>query len=315
MLPQSGNPVHKMYDQYKTMWSADKADIILSHQYTNGGWPKNQAYDAQGKGGSGQGTIDNKATTSEMSFLAMVYNSNGNTKYRDAVRKAADFLLSAQYSTGAWPQYFPLKGGYADHATYNDNAMIRTLMVMHNIANKGAPFDTDVVTDAQRVKAKAAVAKGVEYILKSQWKQNGKLTVWCAQHGATDYKPKAARAYELESLSGSESTAIIAFLMTQPQTPEIAAAVKSGLDWFRSPLIYLADTYYDKNVEEKFVAKKGSKTWYRFYKLDTNKGFFSDRDGKTYYKIMDISAERRNGYSWGGSYGDAIISYAASVGY
>jgi PelA/Pel-15E family pectate lyase len=304
-----------MYDQYKTMWSADKADIILSHQYTNGGWPKNQAYDAQGKGGSGQGTIDNKATTSEMSFLAMVYNSNGNTKYRDAVRKAADFLLSAQYSTGAWPQYFPLKGGYADHATYNDNAMIRTLMVMHNIANKGAPFDTDVVTDAQRVKAKAAVAKGVEYILKSQWKQNGKLTVWCAQHGATDYKPKAARAYELESLSGSESTAIIAFLMTQPQTPEIAAAVKAGLDWFRSPLIYLADTYYDKNVEAKFVTQKGSKTWYRFYKLDTNKGFFSDRDGKTYYNIMDISAERRNGYSWGGSYGDAIISYAASVGY
>lgn len=103
--------------------------------------------------------------------------------------------------------------------------------------------------------------------------------------------------------------------MTQAQTPEIAAAVKGGLDWFRSPLIYLANTYYDKNVEAKFVAKTGSKTWYRFYNLDTNNGFFSYRDGKTYYNIMDISAERRNGYSWGGGYGDAISAYAASVGY
>lgn len=315
ILSQSGNPVHSRYNKYKTEWPQSKADIILSHQYSNGGWPKNQAYDAMGSGGDGLGTFDNGATTLEMTFLADVYRNTQNTKYRDSVRKAMDYTLKAQYSSGGWPQFYPLKGGYADHVTFNDNAMTRVLTVLLHIVQKDAPYDTDVITDAQRTKAEVAIAKGVDYILKSQWKQNGQLTVWCAQHGKDDYKPKAARAYELESLSGSESVEIIAFLMTQPQTTEVATAVKAGLAWFRSPNTYLANYTYDKNVEEKIVPKAGSKMWYRFYKLDTNRGFFSDRDGGTYYDIMQISAERRNGYSWGGDYGSNLIKYAESVGY
>ena len=33
------------------------------------------------------------------------------------------------------------------------------------------------------------------------------------------------------------------------------------------------------------------------------------------YDIMDIEPERRYGYSWGGSYGARLLTYAASVGY
>jgi PelA/Pel-15E family pectate lyase len=315
LLPQTGNPVHSRFNKLKTLWGSDKADIILSYQYTNGGWPKNQEYSSPGTGGTGLGTIDNGATTSEMTYLANIYRDGKNTKYRDSVRKAMDYLLAAQYSSGGWPQFYPLKGGYADHVTFNDNAMSRVLTVLHHAVLKTAPFDTDVITDSQRAKAETAIAKGVDYILKSQWKQNGKLTVWCAQHGKDDYQPKAARAYELESLSGSESVEVIAFLMTQPQTPAVATAVKAGLSWFRSPNTYLANYTYDSSVEEKIVPKSGSKMWYRFYKLDTNRGFFSDRDGGTYYDIMQISAERRNGYSWGGDYGSNLIKYAESVGY
>lgn len=315
MLPQSGNPVHSRYNKYKSEWSKDKADIILSHQYANGGWPKNQAYGSTGSGGDGLGTFDNGATTLEMTFLADVYRDNGDTRYRDSVRKAMNYILDAQYPTGGWPQFYPLRGGYSDHVTFNDDAMSRILTLLHHVEQKTAPFDTDVITDEQRASAKSAIAKGVEYILKSQWIQNGKLTVWCAQHGKDDYQPKAARAYELASLSGSESVEIIAFLMTQPQTPEIEQAVRAGVDWFRSPDTYLADHTYSKSVEEKIVPQEGSKMWYRFYDLETNRGFFSDRDGGTYYDIMEISEERREGYSWGGNYGSKIIPYAESVGY
>jgi PelA/Pel-15E family pectate lyase len=317
LLPQSGNPVHSRFNSAKTAWGKDKADIILSHQFSNGGWPKNQEYGSPGSGGDGNGeaTFDNGATTTELVYLANLYRDDRNTRYRDAVRKAMDYVLNAQYPSGGWPQFYPLRGGYSNHVTFNDNAMSRILVLLHHVTQRTAPFDTDVITDTQRARAQSAVAKGVDYILKAQWQQNGKLTVWCAQHGATDYLPKAARAYELESLSGSESVEVIGFLMTQPQTPEVASAVKAALDWFRSPNTYLADHAYDSSVEEKIVYRAGSKMWYRFYKLDTNRGFFSDRDGGTYYDIMEISEERRNGYSWGGNYGNKIISYAESVGY
>ena len=60
--------------------------------------------------------------------------------------------------------------------------------------------------------------------------------------------------------------------------------------------------------------------WYRFYDLDKDTPFFSGRTaaeggkGKQ-YNIMDIEAERRYGYSWGGAYAASLLAYADSVGY
>lgn len=319
MLTLDGNPASSWLTKSRTKWAASRADVVLSYQQTNGGWPKNLDYNSvgSGSGGNESGTIDNGATITEMVYLADVYKQGGITKYRDAVRKAANFLVSSQYSTGALPQFYPLKGGYADHATFNDNGMAYALTVLDFAANKRAPFDTDVFSDADRARFKTAVTKGTEYILKAQWKQNGVLTAWCAQHGATDYLPKKARAYELESLSGSESVGVLAFLMTQPQTAEIEKAVRAGVAWFNSPNTYLEGYTYDSSLAatNPIVPKAGSKMWYRFYDLNTNRGFFSDRDGSKFYDITQMSLERRTGYSWGGSYGTSIISFAQKVGY
>jgi PelA/Pel-15E family pectate lyase len=319
LLTLDGNPAASWLNKSKTKWGTDKADTVLSYQQTNGGWPKNLDYNSvgAGSGGSESGTIDNGATITEMVYLAEIYKNGKNTKYRDAVRKAANFLVSSQYSTGALPQFYPLKGGYADHATFNDNGMAYALTVLDFAANNRAPFDTDVFSDTDRNKFKTAVTKGTAYILKAQWKQNGKLTVWCAQHGATDYLPKKARAYELESLSGSESVGILAFLMTQPQTVEIEQAIRAGVAWFNSPNTYLDGYTYDsaQAATNPIVKKSGSKMWYRFYDLNTNRGFFSDRDGSKFYDITQMSEERRTGYSWGGAYGNSIIPFAQKVGY
>lgn len=317
LLPQEGNPVHDRFNRYLSEWSLNsgQADIILSHQYDNGGWPKNQSYSSMGSGGSGSATIDNGATTLEMTYMAEMYKRSGDTAYRDSARRAMDYLLEMQYATGGWPQFYPLKGGYANHVTFNDDAMSRVLTVLYHAEKGAAPFDSNIFSSGDRAQFRAALDKGVEYILRAQWQRNGVLTAWCAQHGATDYLPKAARAYELESLSGSESSEVVGFLMTQPQTPEVETAVRSALAWYRSPTTILEDYTYDKSTEEKIIYSPGDRMWYRFYDLDTNDGFFGDRDGGKYYDIMDISEERREGYSWGGSYGEKIISYAESVGY
>lgn len=319
MLTLDGNPVASWLRNARTKWNSSRADVVLSYQLTNGGWPKNLDYNSvsAGNGGSDSGTIDNGATITEMVYLAEIYKTGGNTKYRDAVRRAANFIVSSQYSTGALPQFYPLKGGYADHATFNDNGMAYALTVLDFAAKKMAPFDNDTFSDADRARFKTAVTKGTDYILKAQWKQNGTLTVWCAQHGATDYLPKKARAYELESLSGSESIGVIGFLMTQPQTADVQKAVKAALNWFNSPTTYLDGYTYDRAQAKTnpIIKKSGSKMWYRFYDLNTNRGFFSDRDGSKFYDITQMSEERRTGYVWGGDYGSNIITFGKKVGY
>ncbi len=332
MLPQDGNPVHRRFHSARTAWSQDQADIILSYQYDHGGWPRIQSYDDyydddddddkddddsddRDDDGSDLGTIDNGATVTEMIFLAQVYKDTGDTRYRDAVRKAMDYLLDAQYASGGWPQYYPLRGDYFDHVTFKNNAMTRVLTALYHASLNNTPFDTDLFTDSDRAAMQHAIERGVDYILKAQWEQGGDLTVWCAQHDKDDYRPEEARDYELESLSGSDSAEIIAFLMTQPQTTVVEAAVKAGIAWYRSPDTYLADHTYDSSAKEKIVYSEGDRMWYRFYDLETNEGFFSDEDGDKYDDIMELSNKLRNSYTWGGNYGEEITSYADRVGY
>ena len=48
--------------------------------------------------------------------------------------------------------------------------------------------------------------------------------------------------------------------------------------------------------------------WARFYELDTNRPFFSDRDGIKKYDISEIGHERRNGYSWYNKDGSKVLA-------
>jgi PelA/Pel-15E family pectate lyase len=309
MLPQDGNPAHKKFDRYKN--SVDKADNILSYQLDNGGWPKNVSYDSPGNGGDELGTFDNGATTMELTVMADAYNRTGDEKYLKAARKGIDFVLDAQYPEGGWPQFYPLRGKYSDHVTFNDDAMSRVLTLLHHAAIKTPPFDTDVLTDEQRARLQPAIDGGVDYILKAQIIQNGKKSVWCAQHGKSDYKPKRARAYEHPSLSGSESVEVIGFLMTQFQTPEVKEAVVAAVDWFRSSDTFLQDYAYEN---DEFIPRSGSRVWYRFYDISTNEPIFSNYDGKIHIGL-DKQDKKKQGYRWAGTWGEEIIEYAESVGY
>ncbi len=47
--------------------------------------------------------------------------------------------------------------------------------------------------------------------------------------------------------------------------------------------------------------------WARFYTLEDNRPFFSDRDGVKKFDISEIGHERRNGYSWYNSDGLKVL--------
>ncbi|WNG19012.1 pectate lyase [Cystobacter fuscus] len=347
-LDQTNNPVYAELNSYKswlststnaaTALAADttKANNIVSWQMPHGGFYKipswySSAWNGKaarsewlGANGVELGTIDNGATVSEILFLADVYKRGGKTNHRDAARRALDFLLTMQSSSGGWPQVYPARTGtsYSNYITFNDNAMVRVLVLLDHASRQKAPLDGDIFTAEQRAKLAPAIDKGVNYILKAQIVQGGVKTVWCAQHDPASYAPKGARAYELPSRSGSESVGIVAFLMTRPQTAEVKAAVQAAIAWFKRSTVKVANTAYVKrpsgNTDDSYnpiQTRSGSTMWYRFYDLNQDKGFFSDRTGGMFYNIMDIEAERRYGYQWGGDYGTRLIKYSDSVGY
>lgn len=352
MLPQAGNPAHAELQGYRRWLSKDGdraaalaadrtlADNIVSWQMPHGGFYKLPArYAARWNGseprsgwlgmGVELGTIDNDATVSEILVLADVYGRTGNPAYRDSARRAMDFLLGMQYPSGGFPQVYPSRGpnSYSNHVTFNDNAMVRVLLLLDQAARREAPLDGELFTSGQHARFQPALERAVDFILKAQIVQDGIKTVWCAQHDPVSYAPVTGRSFELPSKSGAESALITEFLMTRPQTPDVAAAVKAALAWYRRSSVQLKDTAFEPRTTRAanvspFVHSPGTTTWYRFYDLATDTGFFSGRlptdtppgVGKQ-YDIMKIGPESRYTYQWGGSYGTPLLAYAEKVGY
>jgi PelA/Pel-15E family pectate lyase len=266
------------------------------------------------------GTFDNNATVQEMRLLAVRYKATpsaaNKTAFKNSFKKATKFILDAELPNGGWPQMWPKRKNYSDMATYNDNAMIRVMVLVKDILDRKSPFDSDIASPEHLVALKAALDRSVQFALKAQIVNGGKPTVWCAQHDPSNYKPVAARAYELASKSGSESVGIAYFLMAWPdQTAAVQNAVKGAIAWFKKTKV--TNLAY---VDREFKPTTNGALWYRFYEVDTDEYFFCDREGpstKT-QDIMKISAERRTGYQWAGNYGSTLIgmeaAYLAALG-
>lgn len=303
---------------YATPEARRIGDNVLLYQYDCGGWGKNIYMPAElteaekaelvtNKKSAGHSTIDNNATMTEIVYLAKLYNATGIDKYRDGAVNGIGYLLEAQYDNGGWPQFYPLRKGYYTHITYNDNAMENVLKVLYAVGRGGKPYG--FLPEEIRRKAREAVAKGVDCILKTQYVQGGVPTVWCAQHDERTLLPAPARAFELVSLSGAESAGIVLFLMSMKEKPseEIVMAVENAVAWFKRNMITdlkrVAFTDSEGRRDFRMVRVAPGEEpcdtmWARFYTLEDNRPFYSDRDGVMKFDISEIGHERRNHYSW-----------------
>lgn len=295
---------------YATTEAAAIARSVLLYQTESGGWPKNRdmtappdaAFLAEKKFDHRAPTIDNDATTTQIEFLARVVTAHDNAPCREAVLRSLDYLLVAQYSNGGWPQYFPLIPGYYTHITYNDDAIVNALVVLREVSAGAPPYA--FVDAARRAKATDAVKRGVACILRTQIKQQGKLTVWCAQHDETTFEPAWARNFEPPSLSGGESVGIVRFLMEiENPPPEVKNAIEGAIDWFKRVKIHglRVDNSPgpDGKKDRHAVADPHARElWARFYELDTNKPIFVGRDKIIRYDFNEIERERRTGYNY-----------------
>lgn len=246
-----------------------------------------------------------------MRILAKEFRKNGGKKYHEAFHKGLKFCLDAQYENGGWPQYFPKAKGYRTHVTFNDNAMVKVIELLREVASKD---DFSFVEEGLRKRAGESVKKGVACILKCQIRVNGKPTVWCAQHDEETLKPAKARSYELPSFSGNESVGLVRFLMSiKEPSEEVKASVEGAVQWFRDHQItgYRLEKKkgdFPKGYDRVVVKDANADPlWARFYDLEEGLPIYCSRDGVPKRKLEEISYERRNGYSWVGTYAARLL--------
>ena len=303
-------------EYFKTDEARRVGDQVLLYQRVTGGWPKNinmarplsdaeKAQTEQDRQRTDDSTTDNGATTMQMAYLARLYQATKDRRYRDAVCRGLDYLLSGQYPNGGWPQFWPNPKGYQVHITFNDNAMVNTMELLRDAAEGREPYQ-GIADRKMKRRLEAAFAAGIACILKTQIVTNGTLTVWCQQHDRDSYLPAAARAFELPSYCSSESARITRLLMSLPSPDDrVKRAVHAAMRWFDTyKLTGLRQTYTapwgDPARDKRLVTDTTARQplWARYYDLQHTEPFVCDRDGIPRRHLSQIGHERRNGYGW-----------------
>lgn len=320
-IHDDGNIVNPVANQprYKETEIKKIADNIILYQRDNGGWPKN--YDMQAILTREQvdslvrtkailnTTFDNSTTYTHIEYLVRAYALLKTEKYRNASLKGINFILSAQYPNGGWPQYFPLENNYSRKITFNDGAFIGIMELLKKIADNNSDFR--FIDNKMREQAKIAYEKGLECILDCQIAENGRLTAWCQQYDEKSLKPEWARAFEPPSICNGESSSIVLFLMSIDHPGQkIIESVRSAVNWFNDSKIYNTrvktipappeKSQWRTSTTDRIVVKDSTAPpiWTRFYELGTEKPLFCDRNSKFLYSLAEVSRERRDGYSW-----------------
>lgn len=299
---------------FSTAEAARIGENLLLWQRANGGWPKDvdmvRPLDVAGRDDLARRrtrtdtTIDNGATYTQVRFLARLFAAARDERFRKGALDGLDFLLAAQYPSGGWPQFFPLRDDYSRHVTFNDGAMPGVLSLLLDASEGREPFA--FVDGYRRARAARGVAKGTAVILASQIVTGGVLTAWCAQHDEETLAPRPARAFEPVALASAESVGVVRFLMSLPApSREVVAAVDAAVEWLRSVRIdgLRVERRNDPPLPGGFdtVATPdpaAPPVWARFYEIGTNRPLFSGRDGVVRWSLAEIEHERRTGYAW-----------------
>ena len=318
LLSSSQANVPSRYAKQSTEWFQSEegrriADNVLTWQTPHGGWPKIR--DTASKPFDGniedlQATFDNGATIDELRFVAHAFRATNEPRYQQAFLKGLSHILEAQYPTGGWPQFYPPSKNYHRHITFNDNVMSRILGLLQDVSESS---DYEFLETEYRNQVKAAVTKGIDCILRTQIKQDGKLIAWCAQHDEKTLEPAWGRSYEPPSISGAESVGVVRFLMSVKEpTPAIIDAVEGTVEWFRSVAIHgiRLETFTDVDGQDDkrvVVDPDAGPLWARFYELNSNRPIFLDRDSVVRYSFSEIGHERRNGYAYYGGWAAKLL--------
>jgi hypothetical protein len=277
--------------QYLTA-ATDAARAIAWGQRTAGGWDHRvdvahlEMESKTAIRNDGRCTFDDNITQGALSFLMSMDGVIDEPWLTEAIELGLKYMMESQFENGAWPQWYPLIGGYHDYYTFNDNTIndcINVMLKAHRIYGKDEYLQT--------------AERGGDFIILSQFPhpQSG----WAQQY-SHDLKPAWARSFEP---AGVCSAATI-------------RNIRTLLDLH----LYTKDMRYLEPIPMAFEWLKNSKIgdnkWARLYEEGTNKPVYGDReDGyKVHYVYEKVSEFERTHYGWQGDYGiDAVTRYYQDV--
>jgi PelA/Pel-15E family pectate lyase len=303
------------------------AENMLLLQTASGGWSKHyrdrkvdyarvlddaERAALRAPGRRDDATIDNKATTSEIAYLLQAHARTGNTAYLIAAGRGVDYLLKAQYPNGGWPQYYPDRSMYRHQVTLNDDAMVRVIALLQDVAEGRG--DMAPLTPQHGKPAADATRRGIDALLDLQVRIDGKPTIWAAQYDETTLQPARARAYELPALAVSESVGVLRLLMRQPAPDaRIITAVEAAAAWLQAhrlpdlALEHVAAPDEATGKDVRVVTRPGASLWARFHDLQQQQPLFVDRDSQP-VAFVQLPNERRVGYAWYGTWPEALLA-------
>ena len=272
--------------------ATDAARALAWGQRTVGGWDHRvdvahlDKASKQAIRRDGRCTFDDNITQGALSFLISMDEVIDEFWLTEAIQMGLEYMMKSQFENGAWPQWYPLRGGYHDYYTFNDNSIndcIKVMLKAHRIYGK-----TDYLQTAKR---------GGDFIILSQLlpPQSG----WAQQY-SHDLKPAWARSFEPPGVC--------------------SAATIRNIQTLVDLYLYTRDDRYLEPIPLAFEwlenSKIGDNQWARLYEEGTNKPVYGDReDGyRLHYVYEDISERERTSYGWQGQYGiDAASQYYKDV--
>jgi len=313
---------------YKPTEIREIAANVLLFQRTNGGWPKDydmlavltetQREKVAATREREDTSFDNHNIAPQVEYLARIYRETGEAIYREGAERGIDFILSAQYPNGGWPQWFPKHSGYHSHITFNDGAMMGCMRLMRDVAESKDHLKW--VDAARKERARECVQRGIECILKCQIRSHGLLMGWCQQHDRETYEAVPARTFELASNCPGETTEILQFLIEiEKPDQRIVESVERGVEWLKSvesrgivvKRVPASAVDFEKHTADFDVIvvreQNAPPIWARHYEIDTDRPIFASRDGVKRYELSEISRERRTGTKWYGDWPNTLI--------
>ncbi|MDQ7989170.1 MAG: pectate lyase [Candidatus Dactylopiibacterium sp.] len=319
------------YARYAPEQIVEIADNVLLYQRRNGGWIENRdptrilSYAEKAQIQEDQkvdsASFDNDNVFSQVEYLAAAFNQTQDVRYREASLRGLDFMLRNQHrKCGGWPHTVPGSQPYHPYITMADAVTSGVLRTLRRVATGDAPFG--FMPAPERARARAALRRGDDCVLRLQIVQEGRLAGWAGQYHPVSLKPEGGRSFELASIVSRESVEMVRYLMSIPEpSPAQIRAVEGAVRWFeRSALRGLrVETFkleqpvkYDfhtATTDRRLVEDPAAPAlWGRFYDLADNSVVLANRDGVRVKRYDEILHERRTGYDWYGTWPAKLLA-------
>ena len=318
------------YPRYELTDVAAIADNILLMQRDHGGWIENQdplrvlsAEDRErylSEKEEDHGSFDNRNVYTQISYLMGAYEITGDQRYRDTALRGLDYLLEHQIETcGGWPHSVPTSQRYHPFLTIADEVTSGPLMLLRQIAERQAPFQSLEEETLQR--AETAFNRGDACVLQLQVRQDEGLAGWAGQYDPNTLEPVMGRTFELPSIAVQETVEMLRYLMSiEEPSPAVIEAVEGGVSWLRRVALHdirlesfelpepVAFPYHTATHDRRLVEEAGAPLlWGRFYDVADNSVVLANRDSVRVQDYQEILLERRTGYNWYGYWAGALL--------